>query len=259
MITSPQNEKVKWVKALQTNGRTRRKADKIVLEGSRLLGDALRAGYIPGWVWATAGWNDELLLARLSQAGVEVTPVSEAVMRHMSDTEQPQGILGVFERPSAALPPVLHHALILDAIRDPGNLGTILRTAAAAGVDGVLLSPTCADPYNPKVLRGGMGAHFRVALAEMDWPTIAQVCSGMMLYLAAGEGEARYDEVDWRGRWGLIVGSEAHGAGDEAHRLAGQRIRIPMAAATESLNAAVAAGILLFEAKRAYEKDPALS
>lgn len=259
MITSPQNEKVKWVKALQTTARTRRKEGKIVLEGSRLVGDALRAGYIPGWVWATADWADEALQAALRQAGVEITPVSEAVMRHMSDTEQPQGILGVFDRPAAALPPRLHHVLILDAIRDPGNLGTILRTAAAAGVDGVLLSPTCADPYNPKVLRSGMGAHFRVPLAEAAWAEVSRLCDGMTVYLAAGEGESRYDEVDWRGGWALIVGSEAHGAGDDARRLAQRHIRIPMAGETESLNAAVAAGILLFEAKRAYEKDSARS
>ncbi len=245
MINSTQNEKVKLAAALQARAKTRRKEGKIVLEGSRLVRDALEQGLRPDFV-LVSGENT----AFLREYRVEGTPVSDEVMRHISDTEQPQGVLAVFPMPKPHLPEKPERVLILDAIRDPGNLGTMLRTAAAAGVQAVLLSPTCADPYNPKALRGGMGAHFRVAAAEMTWDVIGKYCYNMAIYIATGDGEQRYDEADWRRAWALVIGSEAHGAGQEARAIATKHIFIPMAAATESLNAAVAAGIILFEAVR---------
>ncbi|MBZ0303815.1 MAG: RNA methyltransferase, partial [Anaerolineae bacterium] len=138
----------------------------------------------------------------------------------------------------------------LDALRDPGNLGTMLRTAGAAGVQAVLLSPDCADPYNPKVLRAGMGAHFRIPLATLDWPQIATICAPLRVYLADSAGGVRYDQADWSAPWALLIGSEAHGAGTQALDLAAARIFIPMSAATESVNAAMAASVILFEALR---------
>src|SRR3982750_1950144 len=168
MITSIQNEKVKLAKALQGASKTRRKEGLIVLEGLRLVRDALMSGHKPAFLLITSDFNDGTVSGLVRAAGIEAIEVDEAVMEHVSDTQQPQGILGVFPMPKATLPASLIHILILDSIRDPGNLGTILRTAAAAGVDAVLLSPTCADPYNPKALRGGMGAHFRVPIAHLE-------------------------------------------------------------------------------------------
>jgi TrmH family RNA methyltransferase len=135
-------------------------------------------------------------------------------------------------------------------VRDPGNLGTILRAAAAAGTETVLLSSDCVDAYNPKVLRAGMGAHFRIAVAALDWAQITDTCAGLPVYLADSAGDVRYDRVDWRERWALIIGGEAHGAGAQAADMAQTRIFIPMHAATESLNAAMAASVILFEAQR---------
>ncbi len=248
MITSIQNDRVKLAKALQGAAKTRRKEGLIVLEGTRLVRDALQSGHRPAFLLTTSAFEDQAIFGLARAVGIEPLIVDEAVMLHVSDTQQPQGILGVFPLPSATLPALMSHLLILDSIRDPGNLGTILRTAAAAGVHAVLLSPTCADPYNPKVLRGGMGAHFRVPLAEYDWEQIKDHCAGKPVYIADGTGEARYDGVNWAGDWAVIIGSEAHGTGDAARALATSRIRIPMAADTESLNAAVATGIILFEA-----------
>lgn len=250
MITSLQNEKVKLARMLQESARVRRKEGRIVLEGMRLVRDAVQAGQHPEFTLYTADVRDEGLLRLLISIGIEPLPVSEAVMRHVSETQQPQGILAVFPMPQPALPQQPQHVLILDSIRDPGNLGTILRTAGAAGVDLVLLSPSCVDAFNPKVLRGGMGAHFRVPIIETHWDNIEQITQGLHIYMAASEGEARYDRVDWSGRWAVIIGSEAHGAGNEARQLAQATISIPMASDTESLNAAVAAGVILFEARR---------
>ncbi len=248
MITSNQNEKIKLAKALQGATKTRRKEGLIVLEGVRLVRDALTSGHKPTFLLTAPNFQDQAISGLARASGVELLEVDDAVMQHVTDTQQPQGVLGVFPMPKADLPNPLQHVLILDSIRDPGNLGTILRTAAAAGVQAVLLSPTCADPYNPKVLRGGMGAHFRVAVADMDWEQIEQVCIGKTVYMADGAGDTLYDATDWSGSWALIIGSEAHGAGDKAHQLTTTRIRIPMAADTESLNAAIATGIILFEA-----------
>ena len=140
--------------------------------------------------------------------------------------------------------------LILDRLRDPGNLGTILRTALAAGVEGVLLAPGTVDATNPKAVRAGMGAHFRLPMAAMDWDEIAHAVAGCRVYLADARGSISYTDADWTGRVALIVGGEAAGAGSRAHALAEATVAIPIAAGVESLNAAVAAGVLLFEAAR---------
>jgi TrmH family RNA methyltransferase len=182
--------------------------------------------------------------------GVQLFLIADAVMRHVSDTQQPQGILGVFPMPAPALPQNPQRILILDSIRDPGNMGSMLRTSAAAGVQVVLLSPNCVDPYNPKTLRGGMGAHFRVAVVESDWEAINAYCQNLTVYLADSEGDMRYDAVDWSAGWALIIGSEAHGTSESAAQMAQTRVFIPLAVETESLNAAIAAGVILFEAQR---------
>lgn len=243
MITSPQNSRVKLIRALNEKARTRRKEGKIVLEGARLVRDALTQGHTPEFIFYTED-------TPLPDGRFEAESVSPEIMRHISDTQQPQGIIGVFPLPKMALPQPAQRVLILDAIRDPGNLGTILRAAAASGTQAVLLSPDCVDAYNPKVLRAGMGAHFRIPLAAMDWAEIAAYCASLPVYLADSTGDLRYDQVNWRADWGLIIGGEAHGAGEQAAAMAQSRIYIPMHAETESLNAAMAASAILFEAQR---------
>lgn len=245
MITSLQNPRVKLVRALQDRARTRRQEGKIVLEGVRLVQDALAQGHLPDFIFYTPDAE-----ALLPAAVAQTEPVSAEVMRHMSDTQQPQGLIGVFALPQLALPQSPQRVLILDNVRDPGNLGTILRAAGAAGAQAVLLSPGCVDAYNPKVLRSGMGAHFRVALAALDWPAIADYCAALDVYLADSSGDLRYDQVDWTAAWALVIGSEAHGAGAQAQQMARARVYIPMHADTESINAAMAASVMLFEAQR---------
>lgn len=249
-VTSLQNDKVKLTYGLQNRLRTRRKERKIVLEGVRLLNDALDAHQKPHFVFYQAEITDYDLISRLQEKNAMLIPVNDEVMKHISDTQNPQGIVGVFPLP---LPPVPKHpdkVLILDSLRDPGNVGTLLRTAGASGVDVVILSPGCADPYNPKTLRSGMGAHFRIPIIDAPWADIAGYCQSLTTYMATGAGNVRYDKVDWTQRWALIIGSEAHGAGSEAEAIAQHHIYIPMASKTESLNAGVAAGVILFEASR---------
>jgi len=163
--------------------------------------DALQQGLRPDFVLVspaaeTAFRSPAAETAFLQDFQAEPTLISEALMREISDTDQPQGVLGVFPLPRPTLPAVTTHLLILDAIRDPGNLGTILRAAGGAGVDAVLLGPTCVDPYNPKSLRAGMGAHFRLPVIEAAWNAITTACRGKGVYLADGAGERDYVTVD---------------------------------------------------------------
>jgi len=250
LITSTQNNRIKLAKSLQERARARRKEKKFVLEGTRLINDALSAGQTPHFIIYEPDTADYELIAVLQSRNIELLPVSKPIMNHISDTQQPQGVAGVFTLPYPPMPEKANRVLILDAVTEPGNMGTILRTAAAAGVQLVVLAPGCVDPYNPKVLRGGMGAHFRVPIVESGWSGIEMFCQNMNIYAAAGEAEASYDTVNWRDDWALIVGSEAHGISDDARKTTLTEILIPMAADTESLNVAVAAGIILFEAAR---------
>ena len=249
-IVSLQNDKVKLAYGLQTRTRTRSKERKIVLEGTRLVRDAIERDNKPLFVFYQAEAADFDLIAELQNRDIQPIPVNAEVMAHVSDTQNPQGIVAVFPMPMPTLPKKPQRVLILDNVRDPGNMGAMLRTAAAAGVEVVILSPGCADAYNPKALRSGMGAHFRIPTAEAPWHEITQYCEGLNVYLTAGDGNLSYDSVDWKSGWAVIIGSEAHGVGEKAETLAHKRIRIPMAAKTESLNAVVAAGVVLFEAAR---------
>lgn len=254
MITSLSNERVKRVRLLQAQRRARLRQGRFVIEGIRLIEEAVLAATPLEFVFYVQGVEDEArtraLLAVLHERGVPLLEVSDVVMRACSDTETPQGILAVAEIPRLSPPTPLTFVLVVDQLRDPGNLGTILRTAAAAGVELALLAPATVDVTNPKVVRSGMGAHFRLPLRQQGWAEIAATLSGLDIWLAeAGEGQP-YWQVDWRRPVALVIGGEAEGTSPEAAALATGRVTIPMPGGVESLNAAVAAGILLFEVVR---------
>jgi TrmH family RNA methyltransferase len=179
--------------------------------------------------------------------------VSEAVMAAMSDTETAPGVLVLADIVFLPLPQDASLFLLLDGVANPGNLGTMLRTAAAAGVDAVLLGPGCVDAYNPKVVRGGMGAHLRLPIMHLDWPQIVPLVQPTAVWLAEAGGQTRYTDVDWTQPSTLVIGNEARGPSAAARELVHSSASIPMVAATESLNAATAAAVILFEAARQRE------
>jgi TrmH family RNA methyltransferase len=263
MITSLSNPKIKLVQGLQSRRRTRYREQRLVAEGTRLVQEALTAGLAPDLVLYTVDWGDTpagaALLESLVEPAVLALPVSQEVMAGCSDTETPQGVLAVLPFPRHRIPSEPSLVLVVDQVRVPGNLGTILRTAAAAAVELVLLPPGTVDPFNPKVVRGGMGAHFRLPILQLDWAGLEKQLVGLDVWLAAAGGGTRYDQVNWTRPVALIVGGEASGAGDRAARLAtgdagperfGGRVHVPMPGGMESLNAGVAAGVLLFEIVR---------
>jgi TrmH family RNA methyltransferase len=252
MITSTQNPKIKMIRSLQSNSRFRREEGVFVVEGVRLIEEALSAGWTPQLLFYSdnLGERGRKVLDGFSGSGAFISPVATHVMQAISDTKTPQGILAVFPFQSSPLPDQLEFVLIPDMIRDPGNLGTMLRTAAAAGVDAVLLPPGNADPFSPKVMRSGMGAHFHMPIKVLGWKEIKSFIKHMVVYLAMKQAGLLYTQADYSTPCAIIIGGEAHGAGKQARDLAHNRIYIPMPGWSESLNAAIAAGILLFEVTR---------
>ena len=251
MITSHQNSKVKLVRALLGRAKERQDANAFVVEGVRLVEEAVNSN----WGFQFALYDESLnekgksLVESLKLVGVELEEVSESLMKSLSETETPQGILAVLEFIQLPITNYPNFILIPDQIRDPGNLGTLLRTAAAAGVQAVLLPPETTDAFAPKVVRSGMGAHFRLPIRAMAWEEIRAQAKSMQIFLADMSGQSCW-ETDLRQPLALIIGGEAEGASEEARKLARQKISIPMAGNVESLNAGVAGSVLMFEVVR---------
>jgi TrmH family RNA methyltransferase len=256
MITSVHNPRVQAVRKLQAQAKERREGQSCVVEGVRLAEEVLQANWKVTQVFFTNQLDERgrAVVERFVGRGVPVEEVNDRVMSSVSETETPQGLLAVVSQQTLPLPPALDFMLILDRLRDPGNLGTILRTALAAGVQGVLLAPGCVDAWSGKVLRAGMGAHFRLPIHSLCWPDIRDISReptpGLKVFLADSAGGIAYTQADLRAPIALIVGGEAAGAGYEAQALADDRVHIPMPGGSESLNAAIATSILLFEVVR---------
>jgi RNA methyltransferase, TrmH family len=252
MLTSTKNPRIQQIRKLQGSARARKKEALFVVEGVRLAEEALNANWQPELLIYTADLNlrGQQTIAGFQAKGVEIVPVSSQVMQAASNTQTPQGILLVLPLPKWDLPAEPTFVLIFDRVRDPGNVGTLLRTALAAGVDAVVLPPENADAFAPKVVRAAMGAHFRLPIISMDWETIGQRLTGLSVFLADSGGGCTHLEAAFKTPLILIIGGEAEGAGGQAARLATQRVHIPMTGRAESLNAAVAGAILMFEVVR---------
>jgi TrmH family RNA methyltransferase len=255
MITSPANPRIKEVRKLQRR-RERYAQGRLLLEGVRLVRDALASGvaletvfYVP----ALAAENElaAALLEVTRREGVEQIACSEQVFATLAETVTPQGIAAVVPLPQLPMPTTATLTLILDGVRDPGNAGVLLRSAAAAGVEAALFAPDTVDPFNEKVMRAGMGAHFRLPLRSCaTWEkVVGWLDPAQQLYLAEAGAALVYDQAAWVEPSALVVGGEATGAGEAARRAA-TPIAIPMAAGVESLNAGVAGAVILFEAAR---------
>lgn len=253
MITSNQNPKLKLVRALLGRPKERRDAGAFVVEGVRLVEEAANRN----WEFQFALYDEtlsgrgKLNVERLKLNGVETDEISSSLMKSISETETPQGILAVVKLAQLPITNNLNFVLIPDQIRDPGNLGTLLRSAAAAGAQAVLLPPETTDAFAPKVVRSGMGAHFRLPIHTITWDEISHVLklADLQVFLADMEGQSCW-EIDLRQPLALIVGGEADGASEQARKLANQQISIPMNGNIESLNAGVAGSVLMFEVVR---------
>ena len=254
VIASTANETVKYVRSLHRRS-TRDQERAFIAEGVRAVEEGIQAGIQPAFLFCTPAVIDlprvRSILSLAEQQGARIKAVSEPVMAAMADTVTPSGLLAVFPMLSPSVPSPLTWALVLDELRDPGNLGTILRSALAARVQLVVTTAGTVDAYSPKVVRAAMGAHFRLnVLVDPPWPVIEDTLRGLHVLVAAPEQGTPYWQVDWRQPTALLIGGEAEGVGARAEQLATGHVLIPMAGQVESLNAAVAASILLFEGAR---------
>jgi TrmH family RNA methyltransferase len=254
-ITSKDNPRIKEARKLaERAGREAR--GRFLVEGVRLLADAWQSGARPAAVYVAEDASQRnaalaALLAEMRTAGVPAFACAPPVMAALAGTVTPQGIVAEVPLPALPLPARLSLALVLDRLRDPGNAGTLLRAAEAAGAGLAIFGPETVDPFNDKVVRAGMGAHFRLPLRDCrTWDEVeALLPPGCALYAADAGGEADYDAVDWRQPAALVVGGETEGVGPQA-RARARLIAIPMQGRAESLNAAMAGTVILFEAAR---------
>ena len=257
MITSVHNPKIQSVRKLQAQAKARREEQAFVIEGVRLAEEALQRRHgMRSWYCSpmTLDERGKTIVDRFSVEGTQVEQVSEAVMKAVSETETPQGLLVVLAQRALPLPPKPDFLLILDGVRDPGNLGTILRSCSGCRSAGVLLAPGCADAWSPKVLRAGMGAHFHLPIHSLSWQDIGhtlkqppEICRYIWLIQpGVYRTHRRIFALPWHLLW---VGKQP---GQEARQisLADEKVHIPMPGGSESLNAAIAASILLFEVVR---------
>lgn len=249
MITSSSNPRLKRARLLLQSGKRRRAENIFVLEGARLIEDALGTGVKPEYILysANASETSQALIQQAVSLPLVCLEVETELFEELSDTQNSQGILAVCPQPDLPLPTPLNLALILDHVADPGNMGTILRTAAAVGVDAVIIAPHGVDPTNPKVVRGAMGAHFRVPIRRWGWAQIETL--GVPLVMADAQGSQTIYEKQWQAPLGLVIGGETRGFAESAYALTTEVVRIPMVAG-ESLNAAVATSVILYELYR---------
>lgn len=252
MITSRGNERVKWVRRLMRQRSLRRRDLAFVVEGSHWLREADQADHPVRLILHREPLPEDLgrIVSRFQDSGTDVFSVSEEVLLHCVDTKTPSGVLAVLDmiEPSPAQDASL--TLVVDGLSDPGNMGTILRTAVAADVEQIMLLPNTVDPYNPKVLRAAVGAHLHVPILWADVPGLPSMLNGVRLIAAQARSGDPYDQVDWRPPVALVIGDEAHGIRAELLAQAGSSTHIPISDRSESLNAAIASAIILFEVSK---------
>ncbi len=259
LISSSQNPVFKEVRSLK-NRKDREEKGLFCIEGLRSVDEALKekadiAGILVSEEFA-ANQGHSGVLGRMEALDVKMHRVTDKLFREISDTETPQGILAVMKMKTASMSELTDTGglyLILDSIRDPGNMGTIIRTADAAGFSGVILSKGCVDPYNPKVLRSTMGSIFHIPLFKAgDLPEAIRLIrsKGIKVYASHLDSAVSIFDTGMTSGTAVIIGSEADGVSGEAAALADALVRIPMPGRAESLNASVAAGIIMFEAVR---------
>lgn len=250
-IRSRDNERIKLARRVREG----REPGRVFVEGLRLAEECLRSGLevTAAFYRASEDPRQQRLLEDLAARGVDCHETAPAVLESLSDTVQGQGIVLLARRPAPAVVDRPGLLLGLDRVQDPGNLGTLLRTAEAAGVDGVVLLAGCADVYSPKVLRASMGAAFRLPVLTLtaadDLPALARRLK-VALVAAAGSGECDYEAHDWSAPTLLLLGNEANGVDPDLLVRCDRRLRIPLARGVESLNVAAAGAVMLFEAAR---------
>ena len=254
MITSTSNQQVKRLLQLQKKSKARNEEKVFVVEGLRMFAEVPKKSVERVYISETL-YNKKKQELNLQDFPYEI--LSDNVFERVSDTQTPQGILCVVKQPEYNLQELLKkenpHFVVLDNLQDPGNLGTIVRTAEGAGVDAVFMSKDCVDIYNPKTIRSTMGSIYRVPFIYIeDIPNLLDVFkqNGIQSYAAHLDGKNAYDQENYKEGTAILIGNEGNGLREEVWKNADVLVRIPMCGQVESLNAAIAASVLMFEVFR---------
>ena len=248
-ITSARNPRVlSWRSLKDRKGRDA--LDAFLVEGVKMVHESLDSGFEIQTILLREGFDPPFSLPE----NIPVCMLPEQLFASVCDTKTPQGIAAVLSRHVRAL--AGNHLLALDAVQDPGNVGTIIRTADAAGFDGILLSRDCADLFSPKVLRSTMGSIFRMSFGFPEH--LAEALrklrnSGFSVISSQLDGASFYERTNVASSFVLIVGNEGNGISDAVKAEATHRLRLPMRGGAESLNAAVAAGIMMYDLIKALD------
>ena len=254
MITSVGNQRIKNLVNLIQKSKVRREQDVFITEGAKMFQEA-EANRIKEVYVSESFYEKGTVRAKLEQCNYEI--LSDEVFRKVSDTQTPQGVLCVMKQYHYVLEDLLQQEnpllLLLEDIQDPGNLGTMLRTAEGAGVNGVIMTKGTVDIYNPKTIRSTMGSVYRMPFLYTE--NLLGVMKELQernvkLYAAHLKGDKFYHQLEFKGGTAFLIGNEGNGLRDETARAADVYMKIPMEGKVESLNAAVASAILMYEAAR---------
>lgn len=255
MITSASNGKIKTIQNLRKKAKFRKEEKLFIIEGTRLFQETPKDLLKEVYVSENA---ENSLKSELTDVKYEV--ISDNIFTSICDTQTPQGILAVVKQPQHSIEEILNKEkpllLILEDLQDPGNLGTIMRTAEGAGVTGIIMSKGCVDMYNPKVVRSTMGSVYRMPFVylenEEEFSTIFNKLKekGVVTYGAALMESQDYDNYSYESGTAFVIGNEGNGLSETALSLCQKYVKIPMCGQLESLNAAVASSILMYEAFR---------
>jgi TrmH family RNA methyltransferase len=257
LISSTSSGQMKNLVLLQKKAKAREKQGIFVVEGWKMFDEAVKAGILVKAYVSNNFYHTKLQENPQYFTGIDYEIVTDSVFKEVSDTKTPQGIMGTVRKPEYSLERMIGteeaFLLLLEDIRDPGNLGTMIRTAECAGITGIVLNSTCVDIYNPKVIRSTMGSVYRVPIyrAEDFKSTLEKIKNRKIVIFAAHLMGKTYDtEGLFQDKCAFLIGNEANGLSDKTASMADLLIKIPMAGKAESLNAAVAAAILMYEAVR---------
>ena len=257
MITSANNTQVKNIIQLNQKAKARREQGLFVAEGRKMFGEAPRDWISKVYVTGSLTEDASLMTQVMALPEEKREIVADNVFRQMCDTKTPQGILTVLKKPVWTVEDILKGdaplVMVLEDLQDPGNAGTIFRTGEGAGVSGIFLTKTCVDITNPKVIRSTMGSIYRMPFLYVESVvSLAQELKdrNIRTFAAHLHGKNSYDQESYTGGTAFLIGNEGKGLTDEAADSADCLIRIPMCGKVESLNAAMASGILMYEAAR---------
>ena len=256
MITSTSNQQMKTIVQLNKKAKARRELRAFIVEGIKMFRETppelLQRVYV-----SEQFFENEENYTCLTKSGINYELVSNSVFAHISDTNTPQGILAVVRQPVYEFSDLLQgertRLLVLEDIQDPGNLGTMFRTGEGAGLTGIIMSRDTVDLFLPKTVRATMGSIYRMPFyvtEDLHGAITALRDAGIHTYAAHLRGEKYYDELDFTGPTAFLIGNEGNGLKQETADLADTYLKIPMEGKLESLNAAMAAGILMYEAHR---------